>query len=431
MRSKLSLLLLLAVFMPLFALSQNVRIVGKTNRPNTLVRLLTYDNMLTCWQTQIAENQSDKEGKFVLEATVNEITPVEIAVGLERVDFIICPDADYDIEISIAERQADMSYFDAEPPTMYINTINDGGFYAQYLAVSDIVDQFIYDNVEKIVRGRNLKILDELDNQIDKSVGQIKFKYVNDLVKYRKASVMLTVNKRKVMTECFDNQEVLYLLPAYMEVFQELFNTDINDADFLSRNPQLAELITMNNIKKAFFSNVYDKKTALKALDNIKKSSKYQKNKAIATNIEKQFNDLTYNAEAPAFLLKDKNGNTVQLSDYQDGMVLLQFVDRYTPLNEPEFFKLNELQKQWNDTIQVVTIATKEWFESYTQLFEKQEFKWQLLNLGDDILLLEKYHVRLFPAYVILKKKGRVGMAPAPAPDHNLENHVRRISKYL
>ena len=139
---------------------------------------------------------------------------------------------------------------------------------------------------------------------------------------------------------------------------------------------------------------------------------------------------MTYDSEAPDFNLKDNLGKVVQLSDYQDDMVLLQFVDRYSPLNEHEFSVLNELQKQWNDTIQVLTIATKETFDEYVQLFEKQGYKWPVLNLNFNILLLEKYHIVMFPSYVILKRNNRVGMAPAPAPDHNLENHVRRISRY-
>ena len=112
-------------------------------------------------------------------------------------------------------------------------------------------------------------------------------------------------------------------------------------------------------------------------------------------------------------------------------VVHLQFVDRFSQVNEREFLMLKDLQKQWNDTIQVVTIATKEVFEDYVQLFDKQGFKWQLLNLGDNILLLEDYHVKTYPAYVILKRKNSVGMAPAPSPDHYLDFHVRRISKYL
>lgn len=430
MRNKIAILTVLALLMPFFALSQNVKIVGVTNRPNTLVRLMSCADKLTYFETQLAETQSDKDGKFAFETTINEITPVDIIVGLDHVDMIVCPNGNYDVEIKVNDHAENKSFFEKEPPEMYINSIDDGGFYAQYLAVEEIVEVFLYDNAYDIIQKRNLKLLDELDNQIITSVGDVKFKFISDFVKYRKASIIMAVNKQKVLKEYFDNQEVLYSQNAYMDVFQELFKTDTPDADFLSRNPQLAELINLNNIRKCFFSNVYDKKYALKALGDIKKSTKYVKNKEVADHIVAQMNDMTYNSKAPDFNLKDNLGKVVQLSDYQDNMVLLQFVDRYSPLNEHEFSVLNELQKQWNDTIQVLTIATKETFDDYVQLFEKQGYKWQLLNLDFNIVLLEKYHIVMFPSYVILKKKGRVGMAPAPSPDHNLEIQVRRISRY-
>lgn len=430
MRNKIAILSVLVLLMPFFALSQNVKIVGTTNRPNTLVRLMSCTDKLTYFETQLAETQSDKDGKFAFETTINEITPVDIVVGLDHVDMIVCPNGNYDIEIKVNDRAENKSFFEKEPPEMYINTIDDGGFYAQYLAVAEIVDHFLYDNAYDIIQKRNLKLLDELDNQINTSVGEIKSKFISDFVKYRKASVIMAVNQQKVLKEYFDNQEVLYSQYAYMDVFQEVFKTVTPDADFLSRNKQLAELINLNNVRKCFFSNACDKKYALKTVNDIKKSSKYVKNQEVADHIIAQINDLTYDSEAPDFNLKDNLGKVVQLSNYQDDMVLLQFVDRYSPLNEHEFSVLNELQKQWNDTIQVLTIATKETFDDYVQLFEKQGYKWPVLNLNFNILLLEKYHIVMFPSYVILKKNGRVGMAPAPAPDHNLENHVRRISRY-
>ena len=64
-------------------------------------------------------------------------------------------------------------------------------------------------------------------------------------------------------------------------------------------------------------------------------------------------------------------------------------------------------------------------------MFDKQRFNWTILNLGDDILLLEDYDVQTSPAYFILKRKNKIGMAPAPSPDQYLDYHVRRISKYL
>ena len=346
--------------------------------------------MFTYEQTKVAETQSDDNGKFTLKADIKEITPAQIAVNLERVDVILSPDGQYDFEIIIPENK-EVSYFEKEQPNLRINKINDGNVYSQYIAVQSFIDDYLYNYFNMIYRNRNLSLLDTLDIQLGKNIGKIENDYIKDCIKYRKASVVMSVNAKKAISEYFDNQDVLYLQLAYMDVLHDLLKTDIKDTDFLSRNPQLAELIRMNNIRKSFFSNVYDKKTALKALDDIKKSSKYQKNKVVATNIEKQMNDLTYNAEAPAFELKDKDGNMVKLSDYQDDMVLLQFVDKVSPLSNHEFEVLNNLQKQWNDTIKVVTIATKESFDEYVQIFDKQGYKWQLLNLNFNILLLEDY----------------------------------------
>ena len=430
MKNKSVFCLFLTLLCPIFMIGQNVSIVGKTNVPNAMVRLLTYDELLTCEQTKMAETRSDKDGKFTLQADIKEITPAQIAINLERVDVILTPNGSYDFEITIPE-QREGSYFEKEQPYLKINMINDGGVYSQYIAVQSYIDDYLNQNFNLIYRNRKTSLLDTLDNQLAKNIGKIENEYIKECIKYRKASVLMSVNTKKTISEYFDNQEVLYLQPDYMDVFQELFKTDIKDTDFLSRNPQLAELITLNNIRKAFFSNVIDKKAALKALEDVKKSSKYPKNKVVADNIAKQVNDMTYDSEAPGFSLKDKDDKMVQLSDYQDDMVLLQFVDKYSPLNEHEFATLNDLQKQWNDTIKVVTIATKESFQEYVQLFEKQGYKWQLLNLNFNILLLEDYHIKTYPAYVILKRKNRVGMAPAPSPDHNLDIHVRRISKYL
>lgn len=430
MRNKAVFCLILALLCPIFALGQNIEIVGKTNVPNALVRLLAYDELLTCEQTKMAETRSDKDGKFTLQAELKEITPAQIAINLERVDVILTPNGSYDFEIIIPEQQ-EGSFFEKEQPYLKINMINDGDVYSQYIVVQSYIDDYLNQNFNLIYRSRKTSLLDTLDNQLVKNIGKIENDYIKDCIKYRKASVLMSVNTKKTILEYFDNQEVLYLQPAYMDVFQELFKTDIKDTDFLSRNPQLAELITLNNIRKAFFSNVIDKKTALKALEDVKKSSKYQKNKVVASNIIKSLDDLTYDSQAPQFSLEDKDGKVVQLSDYQNDMVLLQFVDKITTLSEHEFATLNDLQKQWNDTIKVVTIATKESFQEYVQLFEKQGYKWQLLNLNFNILLLEDYHIMTYPAYVILKRKNRIGMAPAPSPDHNLEIQVRRISKYL
>ena len=430
MKNKVLLSLVLALFCPIFMLGQNVSIVGKCNVPNALVRLMTYDEMLTCEQTKIAETQSDKDGKFTLKAELKEITPAQIAINLDRVDFILCPKGEYNLEISIPQRK-DGSYFEQEKPSMKINSSNDGDFYKQFIATQSFVDDFLYVNFDRIYRGRQLYLLDTLDNQLVKNVGKITNKYIKDFLKYRKASILMTVNTKKTLSEYFDNQDVLYMQQVYMDVLIESINTIGSDNDFLSRNWQIAELIGMMNLSQSFYANPGYQKQILSTFEKVKNTSKSKQNKKVAANFIKQLKRLSYDSDAPTFTLKDKNGKSVQLSDYQNDIVLLQFVDNITELTDKEFAALNGLHKQWNDTIQLVTIATKDCFNDYMQLFDNQGYNWQLLNLGDNILLLEDYRVKTYPAYIILKRKNKIGMAPAPSPFHYLDVQVRRISKYL
>ena len=275
-----------------------------------------------------------------------------------------------------------------------------------------------------------MSLLDTLDRQITRNFGKIENKYINDFIKYRKAAVWMTANPAKTKTEYFDKQEVLYSQAAYMDVLTELFKSNGRNDDFLSRNWQIGELVEMMNLKKSYYSNPQSKNQVLASLEKIEKSSKSLNNRLVARNVKKQITELSYDSKAPTFALKDRNGNTIQLSDYKNDMVVLQFVDHLTPLVEQEFYALNELKKQWGDNVKIITIATNESFDEYLQLFDNQKYKWTLLNLNFNILLLEDYHIKTYPAYVILKKDNRIGMAPAPSPEQYLDYHVKRIASY-
>lgn len=429
MRNKRIFGLFLAFLCPIFMFGQNVTIVGKTNVPDALVRLMAYDEMFTCEQTKIAETHSDKEGKFTLKAEIKEITPAQIAINLERTDIILSPNGKYNLEITIPN-QKDVSYFEREKPTLKINSIDDGNLFLQYTDIQSFIDDYLYQNFNLIYKGRKMSLLDTLDRQITRNFGKIENKYINDFIKYRKAAVLMTANPAKTKTEYFDKQEVLYSQAAYMDVLTELFKSNGRNDDFLSRNWQIGELVEMMNLKKSYYSNPQSKNQVLASLEKIEKSSKSLKNRLVAKNVKKQITELSYDSPAPAFALKDRNGNTVQLSDYKNDMVVLQFVDHLTPLVEQEFYALNELKKQWGDSVKIITIATNESFDEYLQLFDNQKYKWPLLNLYFNILLLEDYHIKTYPAYVILKKDNRIGMAPAPSPEQYLDYHVKRIASY-
>ena len=120
-------ILLLSLFFLLFNVnnifSQNIIIKGKIQKPivnsqslesESLVRLLTFNDMLTLEQTTIFETKSDKEGNFKIEEDIDEITLAQIAVNLERVDILLKPNSSYEVEIDIPEQEKNVSYFESE-----------------------------------------------------------------------------------------------------------------------------------------------------------------------------------------------------------------------------------------------------------------------------------------------------------------------------
>jgi peroxiredoxin len=459
MKKKSIFALILLFLISNIAVSQNVKIKGNANVSNALVRLLTYDDMLTYEQNLVSETKSDDKGDFFIETEISDVTMAQIAVNLERVDLLIKPDATYELEISIPEQKDDVSYFERENPSLKIININDDELYSQYHVSNMIIDDFIYNNFNQLYRNRRLSLLDTLDVAIKRIIPEIKSDFVKDNIRYRKAAIQMVVNNdngKKVVNQYFNKQDVLYSNPAYMSLFHELFAnylssglfnasemrrmlyedygvfmTYLKGKDvFLAENQNLAELVVAYNLKRMFYEFQDDRIVILEKLKSIAQNTKNQKNKNVVNDILKQIDRLSFNSEAPDFSLEDVNGNIVNLTDYKDNMLLVQFVNKVSSMTDYQFELLKDFSNQWQDTMQVVTIATKESFNDFEKMFEEKNYKWKLLNLENEILLLEKYHVRTFPDYVIIGTNGKIGMSPAPSPEQYLDFHVRRLYKY-
>ena len=458
-------ILLISLFFSLNLFSQNVSIKGTVKSADNkqlsgaLIRLLTYNDMLTYEQSTIYETHSDEKGRFTIEAEIDDVVLAQIAVDLERVDMLLKPNSSYEIEITIPKQEESVSYFERQNPNIKIINSDDDNLYYQYYMSDLIIDDFILNNFNKIYRSRQISILDSLDSQIEKELGKIDSDFIKDNIRYRKAALQMVINNdnaKKVINQHFNKQKILHSHPAYMNLFQEIFsnylsskqfhpsdinnllydNYDsflkyINEKDvFLADNKDLAEIIMAWNFKRMYYEMPNERKHILAYIKSITQNTKNQKNKEIINDILKQINRLSFNSDAPAFALKDENNNIIKSSDYEDDIVLLQFVNKVSDMTEHQFKILKDLSEQWNDSVKIITIATNDSFNDFRQLFDNKGYKWKLLNLGDNIVFLDEYQIRTFPDYIILGKDNKIGMAPAPAPDQNIDFHIRRIYNY-
>ena len=435
--------------------AQNVTITGRSNQTNVLIRLFAYEDLVNETGILLDQGKTDEKGLFILEGAVKQILPARIYIGLEHVDLILSPNAIYDIEIIVPEQQEDVSYFEKETPTIRVKRASDKGIYRQIVYSEEIVNGYMMEHFNQIYRGRQMRYIDSIQNAISHEVPDIKSEYVKNYNRYKIAAIRLGISAdggKKIIKDYFDGQPVLYTQSAYIDLFKELFGGYFNSASYdshllndafmegpaafknyldtdplIANNPRLAELITIYNLQKLCYGDRNTSRIAKDHLNYIKSQTKYAEHKAIISDFFEKFNRLAAGTDAPVFTLKDGNGNVVSLSDFKDGLVLLQFVDGASPVSERQFAELRSLHYQWQDSVQILTIATHDKMDIFKQQFAEKRIDWPLLDLGDNILLLEAYNVRTFPEYILIRKGNKIGEAPAPSPERYLDERVRRM----
>ena len=439
----------------LTASAQNVTITGRSNKTNTLIRLFAYEDLINETGILLDQGKTDDKGHFILEGNIKQILPARIYVGLEYVDLILTPKANYDIEIIVPEPQETVSYFEKELPTIRVKRASDQGLYRQVILSEGIINSYLIEHFNQIYRGRQVRYLDSIQNAINSEIPNIKSDYVKNHIRYKTASIRLGISTdrgKKIIKNYYDGQPVLYTQSAYIDLFKELFDGYFNSAAYdshllsdafgegpaalkkylntdplMAKNPHLAELITIYNLQKLCYGDRGTSRLAKDHLNYIKSQTKHPEHKTIISDFYAKYDRLAPGTAATDFTLKDSKDKEVSLSDYKDRLVLLQFVDGNSPVAEHQFAELRSLHNQWRDSVQILTIATHDKMEFFKQQFTEKKQDWPLLDLGDQILLLEAYNVRTFPEYILIKRNNKIGEAPAPSPERYLGERVTKM----
>ena len=412
-------------------MAQNVTITGRVNRPEALVRLMVFDDLLNMHETNIAEANADDKGFFILEGKVDQIMPASLYVGLESVDLVVVPGASYEVSIIVPELDPNASYFDRESPTLRVKTASDHGVYRQTVLSEEIIDDYVLNYFDELYRRRQYRYLDSIRATIDAEL-DIKDDYVKEQNTDKIAAVQMAVNAdggKKVIQEYYDGKPVLYRCQAYMDLFKDLFKNYKLTDEFVHRNPELSDLVNIYQLRGLYYDDYQSRSWVKQQLQSISQKSKFIEIKALVANTLDRFTRFAQGADAPDFELQSSDGSTVKLSDYKNTMVLLQFVDGVSNTVDHQFEVLSDLHHQWQDSVQLITVSTKDQMAGHRRRFEEHRYDWPLLNLGNDILLLERYEVRTFPEYFIILPDTKIGLAPAPNPDRALRENVTKLLK--
>jgi peroxiredoxin len=444
-----------------FALrSQNVSrvsIKGKSAYPNTLVRLIVPEDLMSMHESTLAYAMSDSEGNFSLTAHVSEIKLAKIAFGLERGEIYLVPSKKYELSVPYQESIEPISFFEKEPLYFDLVSADDRGFINQIHEINVVYNTFLLQYFNALYRGTRHDLIDSLRFEINRRVPKAAHTYINDYVTYKIAALELASRYRSqqfVLENLFLNKPVLYSNIEYMSLFKEIYSNyisrirSVSPLDLyqilnrgyesldsllktdsgLSQDKRLRELVMLLNLMELYGSQLYETVLIENQLNHIKQNSSYAEHRKIAANIIKQKQTLAYGTSAPQFRLSAAFQQTFDLRDYADKAVLISFIKGNCLVCENALLDLESLWQRFQDRYYFVTIATIDAFEESSQFFQDNGLSWPLLNLSQHILLLEQYQVRTFPEFIILLPGNRIGMAPAPGPERYLEYHLNRIS---
>ena len=315
-------------------------------------------------------------------------------------------------------------------------------------AYNPYYDKHVYDIYTKSQPGR----IEEDIEQIEKSFRNYSNRFFEAYRYYSYGQLKLLANQQKVRSlshEYFTGKPVLYSHPAYMELFNQVYDkyfvffarsdvgkkiyNDINQFNSYSSllltlssdnnisNDTLRELVIMKSIYDEYYGMEFSRNGLLSILDSLVLTSRIPIHKEIGLQIKHKITRLQPGYDPPFFELYDADSNLVRLSDFKGKYVYLNFCtsSSYTCMNE--FKLLNYIHQRHHQRLTIITISTDPYESTFDQFKSRNSYNWIFLYYGHQPDIIKEYDIRAFPTYFLIGPDSKLIYSPAPAPSENME----------
>jgi peroxiredoxin len=264
-------------------------------------------------------------------------------------------------------------------------------------------------------------------------------------------------NIKEIKKEYFSTRPILYNNPAYMELFNEVYNdyfqavaegdpkldiltvinrkksladlSQILKKDELLSNPTLREFVILKGIYDAFYNEQFSRSALLILLDSISYTSGNARHIEYARNIKSQITNLLTGYEPPSFKLFDKDSNLVSLSDFSGKYIYLNFCNSYSYSCIKEFELLRALNSRHKEHLQLITVIMDGEPSALKELIDKNNYDWVFLHFGRQPEIRTDYDIKALPSYFLVGKDGRLILSPAPPPAENFEQLLFQVMR--
>jgi peroxiredoxin len=294
--------------------------------------------------------------------------------------------------------------------------------------------------------------IDSLENSF--TVGSAYFK---EYFYYRKALISLIAGRmtpEKAGAEYFAGRPVLLDNPAYMELFEKVFDnffafynlyrkdvsvyTLIKESGYTElcqliatepfiRDEKLAELVSIKGMLDAWYEKQVEAQSFIGFMEWKVKNSPYPEIASTANRIIRKTTRLMAGYPAPDFNLCNPDSNLVSLSSLKGKYIYLNFCTSQSFACQQDFGMLEQLKKKFGRQLEIVTISTDRNFREFAEKMYSQGFDWTLLHYAGQPEILKEYGVKVFPTYFLIDPYGSLVISPALSPGENFENQFRGV----
>jgi peroxiredoxin len=490
---RLKYLLLILFVLPQTLFSQNVILKGNVPEyAGVKFTFYIYSDFITFNEDELCTTVVETDGGFECSFTADKIQYVFIKLGVYEAFIFAEPNKEYELLLperkdkTIADElnpyfkptqyhlgisnitETDLNYHLAFFDEIYSGLINES-LYSTYNElkkrnadsklnkVDTVFSQKAYSraiNNSTYFIYNNLKDLDAAGefNKIDSIFSDINSKFFHDFKKYKLALFLYSSNREKsksISNNYYLNNEVLYQNPAYMSLFNQVYQdyftyfgrtdngksiyNDINKLgsysslcmtlrqDSILQNDTLKELVILKCLYDEFYKDKFSRKGLLSILDSLEISTKIEEHKLIASNIREKATKLLVGYNPPAFELYDKDSNLVSLDTYKGKYVYLGFCTTMSYGCIKEFKMLESLYENHKDHFEIVMICLDETMDQMKFFVENEGYSFTFLHYGNQSEVFKDYDIRAFPTYYFIDPEGKLSMSPAPSPDQNAE----------
>lgn len=406
--------------------------------------------------SNLVKVQLAADGTFSTHFVLDEITQVFVDLGTVRGYFFAEPGKTYHLILPPYSplREADRLNPFFIPDEMHLGVEESnpgelnyliGTFDNYYNAEFDRAVKTAFDNKSLVQVDSLMKRLDTLhthyNNSYFNSYRLYRMGFLEQMTMHRKA--------RALSNAYFLDKPVLYSNPAYMELFNKVYDRyfvfysrtskgkdmvtaiaekrsyamlkkALRHNEVLS-NDTLLEAVVLKSLHDGFYDDKFSRLSLLIILDSLYFNTSIPEHRVIAQNIREKVTKLLPGFIPPKFELYDLNGKKRSLDEFKGRYIYLNFGTSASYTCLQEFKSMVDIQKKYEKFLTIVSVMTDESEAELKSFVAQTGYSWVFLNYKNKPDIIKDFDVRAFPSFFVIGPDGRILASPAAAPSEKFD----------